>query len=96
MMARGIIYEHMQSFKTQFDHRGERQCHIHHAKIVHGSNPNTSTQRRCGYTMRYMPTWVEVLGDHPQLKHAVYLARGEDRAGNEYGDPTMQYVPGIR
>jgi len=72
------------------------QCHIHHAKIVHGSNPNTSTQRRCGYTMRYMPTWVEVLGDHPQLKHAVYLARGEDRAGNEYGDPTVQFIPGIR
>ena len=46
--------------------------------------------------MRYLPTWVEGVGDHPQLKHAVYLARGEDRAGNEYGDPTVQFVPGIR
>ena len=72
------------------------QCHIHHAKMVHGSNPNTSTRRRCGYTMRYMPAWVEVLGDQSQLKHAVYLARGEDRAGNDYGDPNVQFIPGIR
>lgn len=72
------------------------QCHIHHAKMVHGSNPNTSPMRRCGYTMRYMPAWVEVLSDGPHAAHAVYLARGEDRAGNEYGDPTVRFAPGIR
>ena len=69
------------------------QCHIHHAKTIHGSDPNTSARRRCGYTMRYMPASVKVLGDSP---HAVYLARGEDRAGNQYGDPTVPFVAGIR
>ncbi len=72
------------------------QCHIHHAKTVHGSNANTSSRRRCGYTMRYMPAWVKVISDGPHAAHAVYLARGEDRAGNRYGDPAVRFDPGSR
>jgi len=49
------------------------QCHIHHAKIVHGSNPNTSAKRRCGYTMRYMPAVTKMR--HTQ-SHAEQLPRG--------------------
>jgi hypothetical protein len=66
------------------------QCHIHHAKTIHGSNPNTSDRRRCGYTMRYMPTTTKVIMEDPD-EHAIYLARGKDLAGNEYGDPTKKF-----
>ena len=56
-------------------------CSIHSAMLVHGSPPNRSKLRRCGYTMRYMPTTVRFLksGDH-----RIYLARGRDHAGNVY------------
>ena len=69
------------------------QCHIHHGKIIHGSNANTSAKRRCGYTMRYMPATTKM---RPTQSHAVYLARGRDRAGNEYGEPGVPFAPGIR
>jgi Phytanoyl-CoA dioxygenase (PhyH) len=64
-------------------------CSIHHAKLIHGSNANTGPLRRCGYTMRYMPTTVKY---RPELRNIrgfdIYLARGSDKAGNNYGDPT--------
>ena len=69
------------------------ECHLHHAKIVHGSNANTSRRRRCGYTMRYMPSEAAFnAGD--KYPHAIYLARGEDKAGNTYADPTRRFEPG--
>ena len=66
------------------------QCSIHHAKTIHGSNANTGTQRRCGYTMRYVPASSRF---KPEMREQVpafqiYLARGHDRAGNHYGDPS--------
>ena len=64
-------------------------CSIHHAKLIHGSDPNTGTARRCGYTMRFMPTTVRY---RPEVRNIfgfdIYLARGKDRAGNTYGDPS--------
>ncbi len=61
------------------------QASLHDGRLIHGSAPNTSPQRRCGYTMRYTSTAVK---HHPQADgFAVYLARGRDRAGNTYGDP---------
>jgi ectoine hydroxylase-related dioxygenase (phytanoyl-CoA dioxygenase family) len=70
------------------------ECHVHHAKMIHGSNPNTSDRRRCGYTMRYMPADVKHNVDEQGGQHAVYLARGENLAGNELGDPTKLFEPG--
>lgn len=60
---------------------------LHDGRLIHGSNPNTGTQRRCGYTMRYISAATKYAGgeDDP---FAIYLARGEDKAGNTYGDPT--------
>ena len=58
------------------------ECHFHDAWTIHGSNPNTSTKRRCGYTMRYMPASV-VHHDHPTRPHGIYLVRGEDRTGGQ-------------
>lgn len=64
------------------------EASLHDAKLMHGSPPNHSATRRCGYTMRYMPSsvkWRENEG------HQIYLARGQDRAGNRYADPSRSY-----
>lgn len=66
------------------------ECSIHHAKLIHGSEPNTSAIRRCGYTMRFVPMTSRFrVGDDSWRKtFQIYKARGQDRAGNPYGDPT--------
>jgi hypothetical protein len=71
------------------------ECHMHNAKLMHASNANTSDKRRCGYTMRYMPSHVKLSHD-PRWSHAIYLARGRDLAGNDYGDPGVVYEEGVR
>ena len=70
------------------------ECHVHHAKLMHSSSPNTSGSRRCGYTMRYMPTDVKFNPERQQRKHAIYLVRGRDLAGNRYADPGQVFEPG--
>lgn len=62
-------------------------CSIHDGKLIHGSAPNHSKLRRCGYTMRYMPSSVKVAPEQYQW-HTVYLARGKDLAGNKYSNPS--------
>jgi len=64
------------------------EASLHHARLMHGSPPNTSAMRRCGYTMRYMPASVKFASDP---HHQIYLARGRDLAGNEYADPNRAY-----
>ena len=59
-------------------------CSLHDAYLLHGSNANNGAMRRCGFQMRYMPTTVKAKS---YKGHCMYLARGKDRAGNEYGDP---------
>jgi len=63
-------------------------CSIHHAKEIHGSNANTSSMRRCGYTMRYVPATSKFRPGDDRGAFQIYLARGKDKAGNRYGDPT--------
>jgi ectoine hydroxylase-related dioxygenase (phytanoyl-CoA dioxygenase family) len=54
---------------------------LHDAWILHGSHANHSPRRRCGYTMRYMPTEVRLDREKwPDWK--LWLVRGEDREGN--------------
>jgi hypothetical protein len=61
-------------------------CSLHDGRLIHGSAANQGVQRRCGYTMRYMPTTVK---HTPRAGEPfeIYLARGKDRAGNRYGEP---------
>jgi hypothetical protein len=66
---------------------GANQCSLHHAKLIHGSNANSSASRRCGYTMRYFSTACKFIGSNQSGGHEVFLARGRDLAGNKYGDP---------
>lgn len=57
---------------------------LHHAKMIHGSEPNRSPRRRCGYTMRYISARSRYTAGRDGFQ--IYLARGQDRAGNAYGD----------
>jgi hypothetical protein len=66
------------------------QASLHDGRLIHGSPPNTSNIRRCGYTMRYIPTHVK-LSEEAMSWHQIYLARGQDRAGNQYANPGRAY-----
>ena len=62
---------------------------------MHSSSPNTSGRRRCGYTMRYMPADVKFdPGRANAARHAIYLVRGRDLAGNDYAEPGRVFEPG--
>ena len=52
---------------------GEMSLHL--VKLVHGSNPNRSADRRIGFAVRYLPTHVrQVIGE----KDSAMLVRGVD------------------
>ena len=68
------------------------QASMHDGRLIHGSPANTSDIRRCGYTMRYMPTTSKFNVEGLGALHQIYLARGRDRAGNTYADPTQTYL----
>jgi ectoine hydroxylase-related dioxygenase (phytanoyl-CoA dioxygenase family) len=58
---------------------------VHHPNIVHGSNPNTSDRRRCGLTIRYIPTSTRILSDDEWP--SAFLLRGHPVEGvNDYLD----------
>jgi ectoine hydroxylase-related dioxygenase (phytanoyl-CoA dioxygenase family) len=64
---------------------------VHHPNIVHGSNANTSPHRRCGLTIRYIPTSTRILGDEQPFPSAFWL-RGATGV-NSYQD-VPAYTPG--
>jgi hypothetical protein len=68
------------------------QASLHDGRLIHGSAPNTSNIRRCGYTMRYMSTRVKFNHEKYGDAHQIYLARGRDHAGNSYADPGVCYT----
>lgn len=47
---------------------------LHHVRLIHGSRPNTSDQRRIGFAIRYIPTYVRQL----QGDDSATLVRGVD------------------
>jgi len=52
---------------------------LHHGRLLHASNPNTTGDRRIGLAIRYItPRQHQVVGG----KTIAVLARGEDRIGN--------------
>ena len=57
---------------------------LHHVRLVHGSEPNTSDVRRIGYAIRYIPTYVrQVVGN----RDTATLVRGVDRFGHFDPEP---------
>ncbi len=67
------------------------ECSLHDSRVMHSSEPNTSKQRRCGWTLRYTSTAVRFDQEKFAGTHQVYLARGRDLGGNLYADPTRSY-----
>ncbi len=64
---------------------------LHHVRIVHGSPPNNSANRRIGYAIRYIPTYVRQLeGDD-----SATLVRGVDTYNTFEHEPlpTVQMDP---
>ena len=49
---------------------------LHHVKLIHGSNPNRSDDRRIGYAIRYIPTSVRQTAG---AEDSAMLVRGVDR-----------------
>jgi ectoine hydroxylase-related dioxygenase (phytanoyl-CoA dioxygenase family) len=54
---------------------------LHHVKLVHGSAPNTTADRRIGLAIRYIPPHVRQL----KVRDSAMLVRGIDTHG--YHDP---------
>ena len=57
---------------------------LHHVRLIHGSPPNSSNQRRIGYAIRYIPTHLHQLYS---LNDTATLVRGEDRFNNFVSEP---------
>lgn len=66
------------------------QCSLHDGRIIHGSAPNTSNIRRCGWTLRFLPAHVRF---NPEFadRHVIYQARGRNLLDQNLGDPTRAY-----
>ena len=48
---------------------------LHHVRLVHGSPPNPSLDRRIGFAIRYIPIHIRQLAG----EDSATLVRGEDR-----------------
>jgi len=66
------------------------ECSLHDCRMIHGSEPNTSAIRRCGFTMRFVPADVRLSPEWESCQ-GFYPARGRDKAGNTLLDPTRTY-----
>lgn len=55
------------------------EASLHHVRLVHGSEPNRSPDRRIGFAVRYIPTYVRQIAGS---RDSALLVRGEDRFGN--------------
>lgn len=51
---------------------------LHHIKLVHGSEPNRSGDRRIGLAIRYIPTYVR----QTKVRDSAMLVRGSDKYRN--------------
>ena len=59
---------------------------LHHVRLVHGSQPNTTNDRRIGLSIRYIPTYVRQV----KVKDSAMLVRGVDEHGNFDWEPEPQ------
>jgi phytanoyl-CoA hydroxylase len=65
---------------------------VHNPNIVHGSNANVSPKRRCGLTIRYIPTTTRIVTDGQWP--SAFLLRGEEVPGVNTYLPRPRYVEG--
>ncbi len=60
---------------------------LHHVRLVHGSPPNTSKDRRIGYAIRYVPTYVHQTAGP---RDSAMLVRGIDTYKHFAPEPRPQ------
>jgi hypothetical protein len=60
------------------------QMSLHHVMLVHGSEPNHSSERRIGFAIRYLPTYVKQLTG---VRDSASLVRGVDEFGHFDQEP---------
>lgn len=65
-------------------------CSLHDARTQHGSPPNTSDKRRCGWTLRFIPAKSRLNPEYTD-RQLMYLARGRNLLGQDLADPTKDY-----
>lgn len=58
---------------------------LHHILIVHGSRPNPTNDRRIGFAIRYVPTYIKQIAGEAD---SATLVRGEDTYGHFELEPT--------
>jgi chlorinating enzyme len=56
---------------------------LHHVRIIHGSEPNNADWARIGFTIRYVPTYVQQIGG----RDSAMLVRGVDEFHNFDPEP---------
>jgi non-haem Fe2+, alpha-ketoglutarate-dependent halogenase len=60
------------------------QFSVHDARLIHGSDPNPSNDRRIGYVARYIPTYMkQIVGD----QDSATLVRGVDEYNHFIPEP---------
>lgn len=65
---------------------------VHNPNIIHGSKANHSPLRRCGLTIRYIPTSTKIISDNPWP--SAFLLRGNAVPGINVYTPKPKYVAG--
>ncbi len=65
-------------------------CSIHDARTQHGSAANTSSLRRCGWTLRFIPATCRMSEEFVE-KQLLYQARGKNTLNQKLADPEKDY-----
>lgn len=65
---------------------------IHHPNVIHGSMANHSSLRRCGLTIRYIPTSTRIISETPW--HSAFLLRGNPVPGINAYLPKPKFAAG--
>src|SRR5262245_5476691 len=63
------------------------QMSLHHVKLIHGSEPNPSSERRIGLAVRYIPTFVRQTAG---MVDSAMLVRGVDSFGHFHAEERPQ------
>jgi len=66
-------------------------CSLHDARTQHGSPPNTSDMRRCGWTLRFIPANSRLNPEYAD-RQLLYLARGRNLLDQPLADPARDYT----
>ena len=79
--------------KTEFMPLKAGQISLHHTHTIHRSGPNTTSFRRVGVTLTYVPAYVAV---RAKVKPSAALVRGTDRWHHFEDEPRPQIEYGER